>query len=127
VTANVASNCLVSATNLNFGSASVLNTMVSSTSNVGVQCTNGTAYQIGLSAGQHAVGGNRNMSSGASLITYGLYQDAAHVQPWDSVANQKNGVGTGLTSNQTVFGLVPVQPSVPAGSYADTVQVIVSY
>lgn len=127
VNATVASNCLVNASNLNFGTASLISGSIASTSTLGVQCTNGTAYQVGLNNGQHAVGSQRYMASGTNQVAYGLYQDGAHTQIWDNGTSRKSGVGSGQVVNQTVFGLVPAQPTVPAGSYSDTVQVNVSY
>ena len=127
VVANVVSNCLVQATPMNFGTASLLNQPVSSTSTLGVQCTQGTPYQIGLNLGQHATGSTRYMSSGSAQINYGLYQDSAHTQIWDNLSNQKTGVGSGNVDSQTIYGLVPAQTSVPAGAYSDTVQVLVNY
>lgn len=127
VSGTVGSNCLVNASNLNFGTASLISGAIASTSTLGVQCTNGTAYQVGLSNGQHSVGSQRYMTSGTNQVAYGLFQDSAHTRIWDDGTSRKSGVGSGQVVNQTVFGLVPSQPTVPAGSYSDTVQVNVSY
>lgn len=126
VVAAVASNCLVNATDLNFGSTSLLSQSVASTS-LSVQCTKGTAYQAGLSNGLHASGsalhGGEFTSGGVWLIP--RYRTRGSMG--NTSQTMKSGTGTGTPANQTVYGLVPAQPTAPAGSYADTVQVNVSY
>ena len=71
------------------------------------------------------------------FVSYGLYLDAAHAQPWSTTtlaASCTGGantcyLGTGTASNQnvTVYGQVPAQTAPAPGTFTDTVVVTVTY
>ena len=62
------------------------------------------------------------------FLTYGLYKDASHAQPWGSTTGQTvAGTGTGSAQNVTVYGLIPIQTSPPIGTYQDYVIVTITY
>ena len=71
------------------------------------------------------------MTSGANLLNYNLYVDAARTNVWGdgsgttfTIANS----GTGAAQAVNVYGRVPSgQTTVPPGGYADTVAVTVTY
>lgn len=132
VTATVAAACTISATNLAFGAyvpAAALPHDGSST--VTTTCTQAAAYNIGLNAGTGtgATVAARKMTSGANLLTYSLFQDAARAVVWgntiptDTVAL----VGTGLAQATTVFGRIPALQNVAVGSYTDTITATVTF
>ncbi|HVT33241.1 MAG TPA: spore coat U domain-containing protein [Rhodanobacteraceae bacterium] len=127
--ANVTSQCTVSATTLDFGSVGLLLANTDGTSTVGVQCANGVAYQIGLDNGQHASGNTRRMQGPGGLVSYELYRNSARTQRWGSTLNSDTvvGGGTGGTQNLTVYGRVPAQTTPSAGTYNDTITVTVTY
>lgn len=127
VVAVVQSSCLVSATDLDFGTTALLSSAVTSTSGIQVQCTNKVPYQVGLSNGVNAVGSNRYMKSGVNTVAYGLFQNAAGSTSWNDSTNRQAGVGTGAVINHPVYGIVQPQPLAKAGAYLDTIQVNVSY
>lgn len=129
ITATVAANCLVATQNIDFGSVGVLSSNVNSTGQVTVTCTPSTAYTVGLGNGQTGTGPTtRRMTLGTQAVTYGLYRDAAHSQPWGSAAGTTvPGTGTGLAQNLTVYGRVPPQTTPSPGTYSDTVVVTVTY
>ena len=131
VSATVAANCLVSATNLGFGAVGVLSTNVDAASQINVTCTPLSAYNIGLNYGQHSSApGVRNMQSGAgSRVLYGIYQNAGRTQPWGTLADGIARAASGLGSSQAfpVFGRVPPQATPPPGLYSDTIIVTVTY
>ncbi len=126
--AQVASNCLVEADDLNFGSQGLLNAAVAAASRLRVRCTPGAPYSISLGGGSSGSGLPRFMTrtEGPGQITYGLYQDPAHATPWTTAALVQ-GVGDGLTRTIPVYGLVPAQPTPPAGRYTDVVVVTVTH
>jgi spore coat protein U-like protein len=133
VTLTLQAECrLASTSDLAFGASGVIQTAINATSTLGVQCTNTTPYNIGLSAGAGA-GATvtaRKMTSGAgATVTYGLYRDTAHTQIWgDTVSsNTLSGTGSGAVQTNTVYGSIPVQTTPAAGTYSDTVQVTVTY
>jgi spore coat protein U-like protein len=130
-TATINANCLVSATNLNFGSTSSLASNVDATSTVTVQCTNSTAYTVALNAGT-GTGATitvRKMTSGAHTINYSLYTDSARSILWGNGTTgvTQSGTGSGNQQVYTVFGRIPPQSSPIPGSYSDTITVTVTY
>jgi spore coat protein U-like protein len=129
--ANVVPFCrLTMAGDLDFGSTSTLAAPIDKVSAIGMSCTARTAWQLGLGAGQHALGGTRRMlGGGGAAIAYGLYRDNARSQPWGSTLNTDTLIGTGSGSAQSfsVYGRVPAQAPVPSGNYADVVLVTVTY
>jgi spore coat protein U-like protein len=133
--------CTVSATPVSFGLyVTVVASPDDSTGTVSMSCTTpgpgnspvGVSYSIALSGG----GGNtaaRRMLSGGSQLGYQLYQDAARSIPWgDTVAQGVGGSGqvrrdVPLTASHTIHGRIPARQAVASGSYADVIQVIVTY
>jgi spore coat protein U-like protein len=131
VSATVVSACLVSVSNMNFGSTSFFNSNIDATSSVFVTCTNGTPYNVRLNGGTTGATNPalRKMSLGANQITYGLYRNAARTLGWGDLdgTNTAPGTGTASSATHTVYGRIPPQASVPPGVYTDTVIAVVSY
>jgi spore coat protein U-like protein len=132
VSANVASSCSASATNLAFGNYDPLAVLpTAGTSTVTVQCTLLTNYTIGLSAGTGAGATvtTRKMTKGADTLNYSLYQDAAHLLVWGNTLGTDtiSGVGTGLAIPHTVYGRIPTAQNVNTGAYLDTITVTINY
>jgi spore coat protein U-like protein len=131
VSATVVKACLVSASSLLFGAytGSVLN----STAIISANCTNGTAYNVGLDAGtaNAATVTNRSMTGPSSiLLRYSLFSDSGRSMNWGNTVGSDTlaGTGTGVSQYLTVYGQIPAgQTSVVAGSYADTVTVTLTY
>jgi spore coat protein U-like protein len=133
VTLTIQSECkLNSTTDIAFGTSGVIQAALTATGTLGVQCTNTTPYNIGLSAGAGAGATvtSRIMTSGTgSTIGYSLYRDAAFAQAWGSTvaSNTMAATGNGAVQTYTVYGRVPPQTTPAAGNYSDTVQVTVTY
>lgn len=135
VSATVTTNCDVSTTAVAFGNVDVtLNQDVDGTGGISVNCTNGTAWTAtaGLGSGTGATLASRKMTSGADLLDYALYTDEARTTVWgDGVGGTSStvaGTGTGVAQANTIYGRIPSgQTGKPAGSYADTVTVTVTY
>jgi spore coat protein U-like protein len=129
VQANVVPNCMVSAQNINFGNHGVLNTAIDATGSLGVTCSPGIGYAVGLNNG--LTGGSpisRRMTLGSEAVIYGLFKDAARSQPWGNAGSELvPGSGTGATQNLPVYGRVQSQPTPSPGAYSDTVVVTVTY
>lgn len=131
VSANVANQCNVSATALDFGTVGLLTGSTPGTSTLSVQCANGSAYRIGLDAGLNG-GGNinaRKLKLGAATIGYQLYSNSARTTVWGNTlgTNTVSGSGNGSIQAYTVFGSVPAQTTPAAGTYQDTITVSVTY
>jgi len=123
-------SCTVSANNLPFGqyiSGGVLEVNTS----MNIVCTNGTGYQVGLSAGSGASAtvANRKMTSGANTLNYTLYRDASRTQIWGNTtgSNTLVGTGTGTTQTLNVYGRVFSNQLSPPGTYIDTVTTTVYF
>jgi spore coat protein U-like protein len=130
VTAVVAKDCTVTATNLAFGNYT--GAVNNSTSTVSVNCTSGTAYTVGLSTGL-ATGAsvtNRSMTGpGSALLHYGLYTNSGHTINWGNTSgtNWVSGTGNGSTQPLTVYGQISAGQHSTPGSYTDTITVSVTY
>jgi len=134
VNATVTANCTVSTSALAFGPVNTISgSNVDAAGGISVTCTNGTAWSAsaGVGAGSGASFAGRRMTSGANLLNYNLYTSGAYTTVWgDGTASTGllSGTGTGSVQAVSVFGRVASgQTSVPAGSYADTVAVTVTY
>lgn len=135
VSASVASNCLISSTNLNFGSYDG-STALTGNSSVGVRCSNGTIYTVSLSAGSGSFA-TRTMKNGTNNLEYNLFTTNALTTIWgDGTASTgtRGGTGTGLSAAReqtlTVFGSLPnntANQDAPAGAYTDTITATVTY
>jgi len=136
VTANVATQCTVSAADLNFGTVDPLGGNVDQTTTVTVRCTKNTSYTIGLNAGTTtgATLAQRLMANGSDTMNYNLYTDAGRTTVWGNSAAAPawvSGAGAGMGSPQvlTVYGRVPSgQSNLAVGSFAETaITVTVTY
>ncbi|MGE0180023.1 MAG: spore coat U domain-containing protein [Sphingomonas sp.] len=134
VTATVTANCTVSTSALAFGNVNVIGgSNVDGSGSLSVTCTSGTAWSAAadVGAGSGASFTNRRMSSGGNTLNYNLYTTAARTTVWGNgtaSTGTLSGTGTGSAQSVTVYGRVGSgQSGVPAGSYADTVSVTVTY
>ena len=134
VTATVTANCTISTSALAFGNVDTISgSNVDGTGGLSIRCTNGTPWSAsaGVGAGSGASYANRRMTSGANLLNYNIYTTAARTTVWGNGTSGTSaiaGTGTGNAQSVTVYGRVGSgQTSVPAGAYADTVAVTVTY
>lgn len=132
-TASVINNCNITATPLTFASSPLINTSLSSTGTISVQCTNQDAYKISLDGGTTTgTVANRQMNgaTGAAKVTYQLYADSSHSTVWGDGTNsttQVAGTGSGSTQSLTVYGLVPSQSAPVPDTYTDTVKATIYF
>src|SRR5262249_12967055 len=78
VNATVASNCLVSATTLNFGTTGSLAANIDATNTISVRCTPGTPWTAALNAGSGS-GATMNLRKmtgpGGATVAYTIYRN----------------------------------------------------
>ena len=134
VSATVNANCTISTTALAFGSIDTLSaSAVNGTGGVAIACTNGSTWTAtaDVGAGAGATFAARRMTSGANTLAYSLFTDAGRTTVWGNGTGSTGVItstGTGSTQNITIYGQIPgSQTGVPAGNYADTVAVTVTY
>ena len=132
VTMTITAGCTVSATTVAFGTQSTLGAATPSSGTLGVTCTNTTPYNVGLDqgSGSGATVAVRKMTGPSSAtINYGLYQNSALTTVFGNTVGTNTVAGTGIGTSQTitVYGQVPAQASPAPGSYADVVNVTVTF
>lgn len=147
VTATVGAGCQVNNSNvtsgvINFGSLSFGSINTIDTQNVDAQtngsgnggivmeCSDGTSFSITLDNGQHFAGGTRSMVNGSNasvLLNYTLYQNAARTVPW-TTSSALSSTANGSPTTFNIYGRIPGgQSSISAGSYTDTVAVVITW
>ncbi len=133
VTITVAADCRIAAPPLDFGSASLVGQFVEVSQSVMVACTKGSSYAVSMTSGGN--GSARPWRSmrgpGGNVLRYNLYRsDGSTI--WDE-SNPLVGAAPGngsAVANQAFTYRARVdtnQPTPPAGSYSDTVSVVVSF
>ncbi|TWI04908.1 spore coat protein U-like protein [Luteimonas cucumeris] len=129
--ANVPDKCVIdTAGDLDFGSILAASTgLIEKTSTIRLTCTRRTAWQVGLTNGINASGTTRRLAgSGGQYVAYELNRSPGWDR-WGSTLNVDTAAGTGMGSSQalTVYGRITNQPLTRAGTYSDTITVIVTY
>jgi len=133
VLANVPVDCLLSAGQLDFGTAGLLTSAVNAQANISVSCTNGAPYSVALGPGGTGTGptARKMVGPGGASIQYGLYKDSGRTSPWGDTAagasTLASATGSGVSQTLTVYGQVPAQTTPAPGSYTDTVVITLTY
>lgn len=132
VTATVLTSCSVTATPLVFGNYDpIAGTTLNAANTIVVNCTTGTAYNVGLDAGtgSGATVTTRKMTSGVNTLNYTLYQDFARTNVWGNTppTNTVNATAGVLPTTHTIYGRVFSGQNPPASLYSDTITVTVTY
>jgi spore coat protein U-like protein len=133
ISANVVVTCTVSTTAVNFGDYS--GTQIDNLgSDVTVNCTSGTQYNIAMDAGQHLAGTTRRMADGlGNYLGYAIYGPDNNNWGDNDFANTYSlrpsvpGVGDGLDQSYTINARIFADQAVPIGAYTDVVNVTVHY
>ena len=140
VTATVINDCIISSTNIAFGTYDpTATTAITATGAVTARCTKGDVVSVALGQGLNPATGStaavpaRQMISGANLLPYHIYIASTGTTEWGT-----GTVGTNTPPAQTSVsvltalsyptnGSLPAGTDVPAGSYSDTVIATVTY
>ena len=135
VSANVAKNCTISTSPVNFGAydSVVANATAAldGTGQVTVTCTKGAAARVELSDGSNGQSGSRRMAGTAdNYLNYQLYKDAARTDVWGGDAGSDLELGAAPNRNPrtfTVYGRVPSAQDAAVGAYTDVVVATVNF
>ncbi len=128
-------NCTFgSTTNMQFPNYYPLNSNPDyTTGTVTVSCIPNLAYDIGIDKGQGA-GATENhrlltKQAGNQQLNYGLFQDAGHQRMYGTVIGQNtlHQIATGSTEVITIYGEIPRNQAVGAGTYLDRVTILVTF
>ena len=125
VRATVVNNCVINASNLAFGTSSVLTGAVRANAALSVQCTANNAYRISLNGGLNgnvAARRMRNVTTGETVL-YAISGtlDGPAWGDGSQGTSMVTGTGTGAVQSVPLFGSVPKQATPSPGDYKDTV------
>ncbi len=131
VSVSVQNTCNVAATPVTFGSYNAdAAAPTDASANILVTCSLGTAYNVGLNGGvgTGSTVAARKLTYGQNELNYALYRDNARTAVWgDTPADGVSGTYNVAQPPLTVYGRIAGGQHVPAGNYADTVTVTVTY
>lgn len=127
LTLEVLNDCFIdTAPNLTFDSAALISAFQPVTRNIELRCTPEVTYRVGFDMGNNPSGGWRRMLSGTNALQYNLYIPNTSTV-WDTT-NTVEGSGSGMVQQVSYRAVInPAQNNVPAGTYVDTVRVILTY
>jgi spore coat protein U-like protein len=134
VQASVVATCAVASGTLAFGvidPAAGTSNLVST--NLAVNCTQGTSFSVGLGDSGNVAAGQRRMrgATGLQYLAYDLFRDSAGQQRFgDSVSAERlvGQTGLGAVANSVaVYGSIRGGQSAPADTYSDTVPITIYY
>lgn len=133
VSATVENECRVGAARLDFGTYNPIGLnatqSLDSEAVVEVSCTPGTRAVVGLGTGLHPSSGQRRMSSagGQDWLTYELYQDSSRTRVWTNVETVTIPTFGPGPERLRVHGRVPFGQDAAAGSYSDSVIIVIVF
>ena len=130
VSLTVTNDCSITAPDIQFGSAALLASFAAPSQNIGLLCTKGLVYTVGLSPGANPVNGRRQMASGANRLQYDIFKPDATVWGASGAARASGAAAaTGLASQLMPYTarIYTDQPLPAAGSYTDSVVVDVGF
>jgi spore coat protein U-like protein len=127
LTLMVSKACIINSTPpVSLGNHALISQFGTTTTTVGVTCTNTEGYTIGFDSGQNYQAPWRRLASGTDRINYNLYFPSTSTV-WTTSQTQ-SATGSGAQQNyQFDTTLDPTQPNVPAGTYNDNVTLIINY
>ncbi|HEY7764666.1 MAG TPA: spore coat U domain-containing protein [Aestuariivirgaceae bacterium] len=133
VTLNIQAGCEVTSPNdLDFGTASFLDTAITAQVQFQIRCSSGTSGTISLNGGSGSSGTitTRTMENGANVASYSLYTASNLAFIWGDGTGGSSTVthtGTGVQETLTIYGQVPNQATPPPGVYSDTVTITATF
>lgn len=134
VSATVNSACVVSATNVAFGTVTPAATgTLPATGTITSTCTKTTPYTLAISAGGSGNVATRTMTGGiaenADKLAYNLYTANDYTTVWgETIGTNTVGLtGTGVAQTSTVFGKLDLNQYLKPDTYSDNLTVTLAY
>jgi spore coat protein U-like protein len=134
----VENDCIITAPDLDFGSAPLVGSFNPVTRTILIRCSAGSAYTVGLDEGDHPSGGARRMANGSDFLAYEIYRSANSPDRWGPTGSARRSSddadnNAGIYDSVTTQGftyraeIAPGQPNPPSGSYSDTIRIDVDF
>lgn len=126
VSLTIVETCEVSTEgNLDFGSVVRSQPVAVARTDVSVQCSKNTPYQLAVTSDNNF---ELKSTTSPASVAYVLYQDAGHTQIWGGTADKIHSrVATGMKENIPIHGVITSSTNVQATKYEDWVRVNVIY
>ncbi|MCG9493390.1 spore coat U domain-containing protein [Acinetobacter pittii] len=126
VSLTIVETCEVSTEgNLDFGSVVRSQAVAAARTDVSVQCSKNTPYQLAVTSDNNF---ELKSTTSPASVAYVLYQDAGHTQIWGGTADKIHSrVATGMKENIPIHGVITSSTNVQATKYEDWVRVNVIY
>lgn len=131
----VTADCQITTRPISFGAEPSVEQFTTQSGAIGVKCSAGTPYTVGINNGNNAVGDQRNMRGGASLLAYEIYKPGTSNERWgtgsagrSSLSAEINpGIHDGVTAQEYQFRaeIMKNQATPPPGDYSDVLQVLI--
>jgi spore coat protein U-like protein len=129
-----AAQCSVAATSVVFGTYNVFSSSpVDSTGTIVLRCNGGARnVLIAITKGQSLTFVPRQLAKATEKLAYNLFLDAARTSVWGDFSGGTSGhIEANPPNNQdlvvTVYGRIPPGQDISAGSYSDSVTVVVNF
>jgi spore coat protein U-like protein len=135
LTLTVTNDCTaISAPAVSFDSAPLVQNFKSVSQTIGITCTKGSSYTVGVDNGTHASGATRRMANGGNFMNYEIYKSngidrwgSTGAERWSSGASSAVSSDGLLRSYSYVARVLTNQTTPPAGSYTDTLVVDITF
>jgi spore coat protein U-like protein len=123
-----AANCTFTVQSVAFGNYDTISGQsVNSAGSITVSCNVIDSYSISLSPGQGTLL-VRQMRTGGYGLNYNLYTDALRTMIWgDGTSGTVIVSDTAIGGIYTVYGRIPANQNLPAGTYTDSITVTLNF
>ena len=127
--------CTVTTSSVQFNAySSISQTLSDGIGEVRVTCDSNLPFAVKLDPGANSGGAfiprRMRRTGGSDTLIYNLFRDAARTEVWGDGTGStfpRTGSGTGIPTVLTIYGRTPGQQTIPAGTYLDTVTVLVEW
>ncbi|WP_194206584.1 spore coat U domain-containing protein [Superficieibacter sp. 1612_C1] len=131
----VTNDCItINAPNVNFGSAPLVRDFPTISQSVGITCTKGSSYTVGINNGSWANGNVRNMAFGANRLSYDIYKGSTTnrwgstgAERWDSNSSSAVSQDGLLRTYNYTARILSGQTTPPVGDYSDTLLIDIAF
>ncbi|MHC6225645.1 Csu type fimbrial protein [Pseudomonas sp. X10] len=134
----VTKQCEMVTPDLNFGTAALASAFSPALGLVQVRCSKNASYSVGMSMGSNSDAGVRRMRNGNRYLAYELYKKRTGNERWGAQGSERRASSDADFNANLLDGTTPQiftyraevlqgQPTPPAGTYTDAVQVDVKF